>query len=74
MGKCWRTLHLRKPFLTGQLRGNIAAHFVSSVTFNLDGKKKAIAALDNTLKIYDVETGEWDQCLSGHSSWLFVKR
>jgi len=51
---------------TGQLLGNMGAHFVVSVAFSLYGTKMAPLA-DNTLKIDNVETGECYQCLSGHS-------
>ena len=44
---------------------------VRSVSFSPDGKMLASGAEDNTVKLWDVETGKNTATLEGHTSWIY---
>ncbi|KAF5970223.1 atypical ALPHA kinase [Fusarium coicis] len=43
---------------------------VISVVFSDDSKKVASASYDNTIRIWNAETGECERVLEGHSDWV----
>jgi WD40 repeat protein len=43
---------------------------VGTISFNRKGDRLVSASLDQTLKIWDVETGECLQMLQGHQGWV----
>jgi WD40 repeat protein len=55
-----------KPIRTFQGHTN----YVESVTFMPDGKTVLSGSLDNTLKLWDIETGQEIHTLSGHTGWI----
>ena len=55
--------------LVGTLQGH--SHFVWSVSFSADGTKVASGSNDNTVKLWDVTSGECLRTLEGHSSTVF---
>ncbi|MEH1814775.1 MAG: AAA-like domain-containing protein [Nostoc sp.] len=52
-----------------QLEGH--SSWVFSVVFSPDGKTLASASGDNTIKLWNRDTGKEISTLSGHSSWVF---
>ncbi|KAH7201200.1 hypothetical protein DER44DRAFT_436785 [Fusarium oxysporum] len=44
--------------------------WVRSVVFSHDSKKVASGSVDETIRIWDAETGECERVLEGHSSWV----
>ncbi|EDN69470.1 WD-40 repeat protein [Beggiatoa sp. PS] len=45
-------------------------YYVESVAFMPDGKTILSGSLDNTLKLWDIETGQEINSLSGHTGWI----
>src|ERR1700755_2534440 len=43
---------------------------VKSVVFSPDGSRVASGSSDNTVRVWDVQTGECQHTLEGHSSWV----
>ena len=54
--------------LVGTLQGHSSS--VNSMSFSPDGTKVASGSNDNTVKLWDVTSGECLQTLEGHSNWL----
>ena len=45
-------------------------HWVTSVAFSLDGRWIVSGSLDNTVRVWDAESGHQLRCLQGHEDWV----
>ncbi|CAG1997953.1 unnamed protein product [Fusarium graminearum] len=54
--------------ITGKMAGEGHSSSVSSVVFSHDSKKVASGSDNNTIRIWDAETGECERVLEGHSN------
>jgi WD40 repeat protein len=62
----WPTLHPPGTPLVRTLIG----HSVSAVALSGDGRRAVSASFDQTLKVWDLESGRELHTLTGHSSWV----
>jgi hypothetical protein len=66
----WEHAYLRHLFdeTYQTFRGH--THWVHSVSFSPDGKRLASASLDQTVKVWDAQTGKEVLTLKGHTLWV----
>src|SRR4051794_6032025 len=70
---CWSlvatsSLSANQPTLRNTLKEHTEAVF--PVAFSPDGKTLASGSLDDTIKLWDVQTGKEQATLKGHTDWV----
>jgi WD40 repeat protein len=69
-GECIRTYtgHSSSVDVSGMLKCTVYSSSIESVSYNSNGKRIISGSSDNTIKEWDVETGECIKTYTGHSS------